>query len=61
LNLFNNIIIQRELVYKYFNITDNIHDILTGRATFTAIFLVNRIETILRYNQYKHRSDTSQV
>lgn len=73
LNLSNNIITQRELVDKYFNITDNIHEILTGRDRFTAMSLFNRkklfnyitnikIDRILaKYNQLKEELKNNEL
>lgn len=42
LNISNNVTTQKELVYKYFNITTNIHEILIGNEVFTDMSLLNR-------------------
>lgn len=42
LNISNNVTMQKELVYKYFNITQSIHELLTGSESFTDMSLLNR-------------------
>jgi len=42
LNASNNITTQKDLVYKHFNITDSVHDLLTGQETFTNLSLLAR-------------------
>lgn len=42
LNISNNITTQRELVFKYFNITQPIHDLLIGYDNFTDMTLLAR-------------------
>lgn len=42
INPSNNVTMQRDLVFRYFGITPNIHDILTGLVAFTNMSLLNR-------------------
>lgn len=41
-NLSNNITTQRELVFRHFNITQTIHELLIGTENFTEMSLLNR-------------------
>lgn len=42
LNLSGNVTTQKELVFKHFNITESIHDLLVGIVNFTDMSLINR-------------------
>jgi len=73
LNISNNVTTQRELVFKHFNITQTIHDLLIGNESFTDMSLLNRkklfsaithinIDKVLEnYNQLKEELKNNEL
>ena len=72
-NISHNVSTQRELVFKHFNITQTIHDLLIGKENFTDMSLLNRkklfsaithinIDKVLdNYNQLKEELKNNEL